>query len=385
MWDLLPDAALADLLDVTVVGLLLWGLIAWARRSGANPALLGLALLISLYVAALQLQLELTAWVFRGFFAGLAVLLVVIFQDDLRRLFEQIAALGLRQRRQTPGSAGAAAICRAMAQLAERRVGALVVLSGREPLERHLNGGIQLAAVISEELILSLFDPHCPGHDGAVLVRGDRLERFAVHLPLSADRGQLGAGGTRHAAALGLAERTDALCVVVSEERGCISVTEDGRLRRLDDPAQLVDELQRHLDDPRRRPVAGPGRWLHTRRVLEALAAFSLAAAGWLAIVPGAASDQVVRQVPVVVEDLATGYRLEGITPATVAVTMVGTRRDLLLARADEIQVVVDAVLVELGRRTFSISSAHVRHDTELKIVGVEPEKVRLAIRQIDD
>ena len=137
----------------------------------ANLALIGLAFLGLLYLIALQLELQLTAWIFQGFFAILVILLVVVFQEDLRRLFEQIAVLGLRRRPARQEEGGRGMVIRTLLQLARNRTGALLILPGREPLERHLPGGLDLDAAISEELLLSIFDPHSPGHDGAILLQ----------------------------------------------------------------------------------------------------------------------------------------------------------------------------------------------------------------------
>ncbi|SVA90921.1 uncharacterized protein METZ01_LOCUS143775, partial [marine metagenome] len=131
MLDTLLKIGLIDFVDVLVVGLLLWALIAWMRRVRADLALLGLGFLGLFYLVALQLELQLTAWIFQGFFAVLIVLLVVVFQEDLRRLFEQIAVLGLGHRPPRPEVGGAAAIYRAMQRLARSRTGALVVVPGR--------------------------------------------------------------------------------------------------------------------------------------------------------------------------------------------------------------------------------------------------------------
>ena len=188
MSDFLLYAHFKDLVDVAVVGLLLWGAIAWARRVHAILALVGLSFLGLFYLAALQLELQLTAWFFQGFFAVLIIFLVVVFQDDLRRLFERIAVLGLRRRPAEPDPTRIAILIRALQELARRRWGALVVLPGRDPVERHVQGGVLLDAEPSEELLLSLFDSSSPGHDGAVLWHNDRVVRFAAHLPLSENR-----------------------------------------------------------------------------------------------------------------------------------------------------------------------------------------------------
>ena len=381
----LLDIAPTDLIDIAVVSLLLWGLVAWTRRVHAHMALIGLGFLGAFYLMARQFELQLTAWIFQGFFAVLVVLLVVVFQDDLRRLFEQIAALGLRRKASRPGSGSLAVLVRAMHQLAERRRGALVVLPGREPVERHLQGGVALDASISEELLDSLFDVGSAGHDGALVMHNNRLERFAVHLPLSENRDELGPGGTRHAAALGLAERSDALCLVVSEERGTIGIAVEGRLQILADPGQLLNRVQDHLQrsgtsvDTSGVEWRWLGRWL-----LEGVLSFALALSAWLALVPGAAEEVVTHQVVVELERIPQGYVLEGIKPATVAVKVAGSRRAMVLATAADfgLSLDVDAHLVELGRRTFEISVESIYHETDLNVVDVKPNKVRLLMRE---
>ena len=381
----LLDIAPTDLIDIAVVGLLLWGLVAWTRRVHARMALIGLAFLGVFYLMARKFELQLTAWIFQGFFAVLVVLLVVVFQDDLRRLFEQIAALGLRRKASRPGSGSLGVLVRGLHQLAEKRRGALVVLPGREPVERHLQGGVVLDAAISEELLDSLFDAGSAGHDGALVMRDNRLERFAVHLPLSENRDELGPGGTRHAAALGLAERSDALCLVVSEERGTIGIAAEGRLQILAEPGELLHRVQEHLQ--RAGPLAGERRvewrWLG-RRLVEGLLSFALALGAWLVLVPGAAEEVVTHQVAVGVRKMPKGYVLEGVKPPAVAVTVVGPRRAMLLATAEDFRLMleVDGKLVEMGRRTFEISAESVRHETDLTVVDVEPKKVRLAVRK---
>src|SRR5262245_61437702 len=184
--------------------MLAYAAIDWLRRARADLALVGIGILGIIYLLARQLGLGLTAWIFQGFFAVFLILIVVLFQADLRQGFERIALWGLRRNRSAlPAADSNAQLVSAVAKLAATRRGALIVLPGRDPVERHLQGGIGLDGRLSEPLLLSLFDPHSPGHDGAVLVDRDLVRRFAVHLPLSADRSQLGMLGTRHAAALG--------------------------------------------------------------------------------------------------------------------------------------------------------------------------------------
>ena len=172
---------------------------------------------------------------------------------------------------------------------------------------------MHLDARISEPLLLSLFDPHSPGHDGAVVLAGDRAALFAAHLPLSTDHKQLGQRGTRHAAALGLAERCDTLCLVVSEERGTLSVAQAGELRALARPELVGGEIRGFL--ARLAPAeSGGSRWQRIAgRWREAAVALGLATVVWVLAVPGSGVTEIERRVPVRILDLPRGYELEGV------------------------------------------------------------------------
>jgi diadenylate cyclase len=382
----LLDLGIADVFDIAVVAVLAWVGLLLLRRTQARMALVGLAILAVVYVLARQLGLQLTAAILQGFFAVLVLVLVVVFQDDLRRFFEQIAALGLRRRLAPVRDGVEDVLVRAVTRLAAGRVGALLVLPGLEPVERQLDGGIELGGRVSEALLLSLFDPSSPGHDGAVVLRGGLVERFAVHLPLSSDHAQLEGRGTRHAAALGLAERCDALCVVVSEERGTVCVARRGALRRLARPEDLGRELRALAAELAPTPAAGR-RWPLTVRGLpirgrDAALALAVAFGLWLLFVPGAASIQGSFQVPVVVENLPAGFALESVEPAEVTVTFTGPRRDVYLAGRTDLSLHVDALLVQLGRRTFQLEADSVSHPRGLSVVGIEPSSVRLSVQR---
>ena len=380
----LLDIAPTDLVDIAVVALLLWGLVVWTRR--ARMALLGLAFLgVFYYLIAQQFKLQLTTWILQGFFAALVVVVVVVFQDDLRRLFEQIATLSLRRKAPRPDPSSLGTLTRGLYQLAVKRRGALVVLPGREPIERHfLQHGVPLDAEISEELLDSLFDPGSAGHDGALVMENNRIKEFGVHLPLSENRDELKGGGTRHAAALGLAEHSDALCLVVSEERGTIGIATRGQLEILDNPdaGKLADRIRSYLQHAGTQVNARRERRRWGRRLVEGLLSFALALGAWLAFVPGATLEEAVLQVSVAVENMPEGYALEDVKPPEVEIAVAGPRRAMFLASNADFEVVIDANLVRLGRRTFEVSAQSVRHATGLEVKSVKPDKVKLTVRK---
>jgi len=382
---LLAELRLTDLIDILIVASLIWFVIAWFRTSQARLALMGLGALGVLFGLARGLELQLTTSLLQGFFAVLAVMLVVVFQEDLRRLFEGIAVWGLRRGAPHPPPDVERALVRALFQLAQVKVGALVILPGREPLDRHLDGGIHLDGRFSEQLILSLFDPQTPGHDGGVLVNSNRVSRFGVHLPLSTDWDRLGGGGTRHAAALGLAERCDAMCLVVSEERGEVSIAQGGEIQGVATPEDLALALKRFIGRSTR--PAGPsgledllGRLRTGWR--EGLVALGLAASVWYVAVPGGAVETMERRVPVKVENLPEGFELVSVEPADVAIRLEGPRRDLYMAGSDDLFVRVDALLVQLGRRTFALELDQIQSPEGIHALSVEPAKVKISVKR---
>ncbi len=374
-----------DVADMAMVAALLWSVMVLLRRTRARVALIGLTILGVVYLFARQLGLQVTAGILQGFFAVLIIVVVVVFQEDLRRFFEQIGSWGLRRRSRTLQTGMTDLLVRTVAHLASTRTGALLVIPGTEDLERHVEGGVPLNGHLSEPLLLSVFDASSPGHDGAVILRGSEVERFAVHLPLSSNRAQLGQGGTRHAAALGLAERTDALCVVVSEERGKVSVASHGVLRTLQRPEELADELGRFLQE------AGPEKpseplWHRIRGVWkEASASILFSALLWIMFVPGSSVTAVTLRVPVQVNNLPRGFVLDDVDPPEIEVTLEGRRRDAYLVNRAALGVRIDALLVKLGRRTFEISPANLEHPPTLTVVGVVPDRVRISVRQEEE
>jgi uncharacterized protein (TIGR00159 family) len=374
-----------DLVDIAIVATLLWLVIAWLRNSRARLALVGLGAIAALFGLARTLELQLTTVLLQGFFAAVAVMLVVVFQEDLRRLFEVIAVWTLRRGAPRPPPETERVLVRSLFRLAAEKVGALVVMPGREPLERHLEGGVYLDGRLSEPLLLSLFDPATPGHDGAVIVRANKVSRFGVHLPLSTDWDQLGGLGTRHAAALGLSERSDALCLVVSEERGTVSIAQAGRLERVGSSERLGTALHDFIErtssgarlpsDPRELLARLRASWR------EGAVAFAAAVLLWALSVPGSTVERFERAVPVVVENLPEGYELSEVEPSTVSVRFEGPRRDRYLSRSLEVNVRVDALLVKLGRRTFDVSVDDVQVPPGLRVVSVEPARIRLNVQ----
>ena len=380
-----PTITFAEVVDIIFVAVLIYTAIVWARQTRAAFVVRGILILGGIYIIARYLDLQMTAWVFQGFFAIFLIMIVVIFQEELRQFFERIAVWSLaRKRVPALGSQTSDILVRTLSDLAKEHVGALMVIRGNDPLERHITGGIALDGKLSGPLLKSIFDPHSPGHDGAVLVEQDNITRFAAHLPLSKDLTQLTHVGTRHSAALGLAELTDALCIVVSEERGTISFARDGKLREVENLQQLGAVIDSFLRTkfPSTQQSNISLQFFRENWIAKAIS-LSLAIGFWYIFVPGSKTVQVSYRIPVSVENLPADLRVEDIEPPMVNATFSGPRRAFYLFDARKIRVAIDVSMADLGRRTFNISEQNIRYPKELTLTEVNPSTLRLSVKKI--
>lgn len=218
-----------DLLEIGLVAFVLYRALLLFQRTRAVRILLGLVVLVAAYLVATLLKLGMIIYLLGLVFQYGAIALIIVFHPELRAA---LAHLG-RSRRFFPqlgSEAVADEVARAVERLSERRVGAIIAVERTVRLDSWVQSGSEMRARVSADLLISIFTPHAPLHDGAVIVQGDTIIGAGCILPLSHDADLDRSLGTRHRAALGLVNETDALVVVVSEETGAISLAEHGRL-----------------------------------------------------------------------------------------------------------------------------------------------------------
>jgi diadenylate cyclase len=270
-----------SVVDFVVLTTALFILLRWAQQARALRVAL---VVLGLHAAALvsrHFDLVLTSWVLDGAAILAIVVLLLVFQAELRRFFMRLDSL-LNWRPQSVSSLAETyqAISQSAFRLAAVSVGALIVIVRRNAVTELVSGGIILEATVSAEILEAIFQKTSPAHDGAVIVRGDRIVRAAAVLPLT-DRERVPSYyGTRHRAAMGISERCDALVVVVSEERGEVTLMEARRMVRFDDEQKLAQMLEKLCAQP---PVGLKSRlrqWFIANGRVK-LAAVGLAAAIW--------------------------------------------------------------------------------------------------------
>jgi diadenylate cyclase len=252
--------------DIAITALLIYWLFSLIRGTRAVRLVVGVCLLFLVYGAALAFDLRLLTLILQtGAYVGLFAL-VVVFQPELRRALDRIGRLGslgwlISPAEQSSVAHVAAEVASAAARLSHEGHGALIVIERESGLQEIAETGVMLHADISADLLVTLFSPKTPLHDGAVVIRGDTILAAGAMLPSAETTIPLERFGTRHKAALGMTEQTDALVVVVSEESGQISLVERARIvRNLDEP-KLARALSAHLH-----PKVGGGRLLRESR-----------------------------------------------------------------------------------------------------------------------
>jgi diadenylate cyclase len=236
-----------DVIDIVVVAALIYRVLTLFRGTRAVQITIGLGVVGAAAVVARAFELTSLGWILDHFWSFWVVALLVVFQPELRRALGWIGQASLLQRFTASAEHAQVVeeIARAADSLAARRIGALMVVERATGLRQLAELGVALDALVSSDLLTSLFLPYSPLHDGAVIIQGGRVVAAGCFLPLSRNT-QLGRTlGTRHRAALGIAEETDAIALTVSEETGGISIAVSGRI----EPVADADALRHRLNE----------------------------------------------------------------------------------------------------------------------------------------
>ena len=384
----LTKIGVAGLLDIVVVTLVIYAfLVALKRTRRSSLIFTGVVIVGVIYLAAKKLELVLTVALLQGFFAVILIALVVIFQEDLRYFFERVGLWWVERRlpRYKRTTAGlprreVETLARTLGDLARAKIGALVVIRGKDAIVRHLEGGEDVEGRLSEPLLKSIFDPHSIGHDGAVIIDGHLIDKLGCHLPLSKNLEKLARSGTRHAAALGLAERTDALCLVVSEERGTISVARRSNIQVVPTPADLVEILAAFYDEIAPRAGTTPIKEFFQKNYREKAVSLVLAVSLWVVVVQSVKPVEKTLDVGVTYGLLPSTLIVKDVVPDTVKVTFTGERKAFGLGGVQNIKLVLDLSSVRKGQNSVRIESRDLIFPEELNLRDIEPRRVIISV-----
>jgi len=248
--------SIQDIIDIGIVTYIIYRILLLIQGSRAMQMAAGLTVLVFLYLFSEAFQLLTLNWLLNTFMSSIFILIIIIFQDDIRKALAQIGKAPFTKI-QTEFSYGIEEVVKAVTQLAEKKIGALIVFEREISLKDFLEGAVLLDSKVTRELLISIFYPKSPLHDGAVIISKGKILAAGVILPLSTNPDIAKDLGTRHRAAIGITEITDAVAIVVSEERGYISLAVSGKITRDITPATLRKMLAQLLGFESRAPWWG--------------------------------------------------------------------------------------------------------------------------------
>jgi diadenylate cyclase len=246
MLNFIPSLRFADVLDILVVAFIIYWILLFIRGTRAVQMLYGLLLMLMMFVISKKLGMVTFQWLVGNFLGGLIIILVVIFQSEIRRglaKMGQARIFGKNITTPPPDFLDEMAHC--TFRLAAERTGAILLIEREMGLQEHVEHGKKLDAIFSHELMASILSPRSPVHDGAVVIRGDRVAAAGVILPIPAESSVVKTMGTRHRAGWGVSAETDAVSVVISEETGNVTVFHDREMESVGSAIELKDILSK--------------------------------------------------------------------------------------------------------------------------------------------
>lgn len=369
-----------DILDILIMSFLVYQLYSWFRRSRAIQVLAGLAIVIAFFFLTQLTGLQMTSWVLQQLETVLIVLVVVVFQNEIRQalyrfsMLRELVGSSAQRRCSSP-----ATISEAVFELAAERTGAIIVFQRQDLLDEHLLHGVALDAQISAPLLRNLFYNGSPLHDGAVLIRDERIAKASCLLPLSESATLHQQYGTRHRAALGLSERSDAVVVVVSEERGEVSLAIGDELRIIRTPEMLQEGLTELLTPQASRPHIPL-----TKRMLSDLfpkAAILLGVTAIWLILASRPGEVAIIPAALTFHGLPDGMALVRTFPEEVTVRVRSSSGLAPSPRQLDLNADLDLSTVREGQNNLRVTAAQIHAPAGVTVVGVEPTIIRVSIR----
>ncbi len=377
---------LTDLLDVVIIAVFTYIALLFLRQTRSLMAFIGISVLGLVYVIARAFHLYITAMILQSFFSIFVIVLVIVFQDELKRSFELIAATGTRRIKNksiASFSSTIFSIVQATSNLMRKKHGALIIIPGSELIERHLRGGNILDGVVTAPLLESIFDPKSPGHDGAVVIERDRLSKFGIHLPLSQNLKQIKERGTRHSAAIGISEKADVLAIVISEERGEVAIAKNGKLKVLKDTQELEKNLNQHYKDKFPEKPTSFFRNIFRERALEKISAILIASIAWFFVVFQAEVVQRDFNVPISFTNISEEKIIENTVPETVTVTISARGQSVINALSpDSIRISISGNNIDSGINEIELDRSHINHPFNVSVINISPSVIEITAQE---
>lgn len=367
-----------DAVDIAINSYILFRLYVLFRGTNVFRVLMGIAFLWFFQRMAGSLGLIVTSWVIQGIIAAAALIIIVVFRNEIRSVLQakNLKAIlwgSLREGFTTPVEE----IVEASFELGRRRMGALLVIPGKEDLGEVIQSGISWQGLLSREMILSIFWHDNPVHDGAAIIRGDRVTEVSAVLPLSQRTDLPSHYGTRHRAAAGLAEETDALVLIVSEERGTVSVAKGSELKGVRGKEALSEILREHMGIPEiEEGRLGKGK---LELGIAALVSFLFISGVWFSFTRGMDALSTL-EIPIEYMNRAPSMQILDASINTVRLDLSGSGALIRSVRPEQVKVRLDLSKAVVGLNAFNITQENITLPPGVILKNVRPHVVEVTL-----
>jgi uncharacterized protein (TIGR00159 family) len=381
--DVFYSLSAVNFADIGIIACLIYFVTAWLKGTRAFQILATMFGIGLFYLGASSMGLILTSVLFQYLWAAIIVVLVIVFQPEIREMLDRASPIrylsGLQNNDIKPDLIDE--MVTAAAELARHKIGALIVFQRMNRLDNVILHGKQLDSIVSSDALVTIFQKTSPLHDGAVLIHRGRIKSAGCILPLSRDEDLSSRFGTRHRAALGLTEKTDALCVVVSEERGEVSIVEGREITNFKKKGDFRQALERGLGQLRDEDaVARPGFLaLLTSNWRLKLLSVASAVFLWFVIV-GPQRSEVGMSVPIQYTNLPPVMEITGQWMDRIDVRLRGSEAGLANLNPGSVRAVVDLSNVLPGLNYFRISEKNLLVPPGIRIAQIRPSDLHLTI-----
>jgi uncharacterized protein (TIGR00159 family) len=367
-----------DLIDILLNSYILFRLYVLFRGTYVFRVLTGIALLWVFQRIAVFFGLILTSWAMQGITAVAALIIIIIFRNEIRDVLQAKNLKAIlwgfpQQSAQTPIEI----IVESVNTLSKHHSGALIVFPAKEDLQDVMQSGVPWRGLVSKQMITSIFWPDNPVHDGAAIIQGNRITEVGVILPLSHRNDLPSHYGTRHRAALGLSEVTDALVIVVSEETGNVLVAKNSAITKINDDAKLVKALQEHMGITEEEPANLRKEKFEIS--IAALVSVLFITGMWFSISKGL-DTLITLEIPLEYTKHDPEFEIVDTSVNTVRLQLGGSGALIKSVRPDQVQVRIDLGNAVIGSNIFSITQENISLPPGIFLSKVAPPVVEVTI-----
>jgi len=385
MKDLLNLFRWQDALDILILTYIFYRLYLWLRKKKALRMVLAILALPLFYIFAQWIDLPLSVWGLQNLWPVIIIVLVVIFQQEIREVLGNISLPSFFfGRPEGLSSKIIDKIAEAVFQMAQRKMGGLIVLQRGDNLDELIREKTLLDAEINEDILISIFNSQSPLHDGAVIIQGGRIRYAAALLPLSKSTSLPKEWGTRHRAGIGITEVSDGECIIISEERGEVLLASKGKVEKKDGKEDLKENLAdlTPMGDTKDKERTWPKKILEDIpiKVLFLLLVCLL----WIFVI-GIRQGEVSFNIPVEYYSIPQNLEIVGEPPKEVNARLKGSQRLISSTKPDQIRVRIDLSNAHKGINQISLAEANITTRPGITITSFYPRNIRLQLSPISN